>query len=318
MIPAAPDGKSGAQKLNEEIAQRQAGEKATSDTATQAATDKSAADEAAFQGRAGSAYDTATQSVLNYFRQQGVDPTRYMDTDINPALARSRQSVADLDPNPMSAYDPNLGQSILNNITSGARTRADTAFTAALPTTYANTALGYNAMDPYISDILSSQFDPLSAQLQNASKRGTLNDQGYKAALDALGASRTAAESQVRSLGTGIIDKDRSTINDYISGARTGLGNMSATQLEGFDPTTYTSGAGDIATRELGTLGGDIRSAVGNTKFADLQTLLNQGGSVQGATSGTTPLAGSGDVALDPATIAQQNKNRGLGTQGAF
>lgn len=306
-------------ELNAEIDQRKAGEKATSDAAVaQAAADK-ASTKSTFDTRLQGAYDTGLSNITNYFTQQGLDPNRYMQSDIIPALNTARQSVADLDPNPMAAFSPTLGQSILNNISTGARTRADNSLTSLLPSTFADTAINYSNIDPYVGEILNSQFDPLSSQLQNANKRGTLNEFGYKAALDALTGSKTAAESQVRSIGSGIVDKDRQALNDYISRAHTTVGNMNPGALEGFDPNTYVSGARDLASRQIGTLGGDIRSSLGNTKFADLQTLLNQGGSVQGANSGgpTTP-GGVGDTPLDPTLAQNQNEKRGLGTVGAF
>lgn len=306
-------------ELNAEIAERQAGEKSTSQAAVaQAAADKVAA-KSTFDTRLQSAYDTGLGNTINYFTQQGLDPNKYMQSDIIPALNTARQSVPDEDPNPMAAFSPTLGQSILNNISTGARTRADNSLTSLLPSTYADTAINYSNIDPFVGDILSSQFDPLSSQLQNASKRGTLNEFGYKAALDALSGDKTAAESQVRSIGSGIVDKDRQALNDYISRAHTTVGNMNPGALENFDPNTYVSGARDLANRQVGTLGGDIRSSLGNTKFADLQTLLNQGGSVQGANSGgpTTP-GGVGDAPIDPTAAQNQNEKRGLGTVGAF
>jgi hypothetical protein len=72
-------GKSAQDQLNEEIAQRQAGEQATSDQAKADAASKAAGAETDFQGRRQSAYDTAMQSVLQQFRGQGADPSAYMN-----------------------------------------------------------------------------------------------------------------------------------------------------------------------------------------------------------------------------------------------
>lgn len=314
-----PTGNSAQDALNAEIASRQGNEKATSDAATQATKDKAAADEQTFQTRLGTANTTGRTQVENYFRNQGLDPSRY-GNDINPALTAAYNSVGDLDPNPSAAFPGTLGASILNDITSGSRTRAGNQLSSLFAPTYADTSLGYSNMDPYVSQILTSQFDPLSSQLDVAHKRGTLRDSGYNAALDAMKTSRTAAESQIRNTGQGILDKDRSSVNDYISNAKTNVGNMTQGQLESFDPSTYSSGASDLVGRELGTLGGDITSAIGNTKFADLQTLLNAGGSAQGVgdPSAINPnsAATGGGGALP--TVQDPNVRRGLGTTGAF
>ena len=301
-------------QLNAEIASRQADEKAASDAATAAASAKSASDEATFQTNKTNAYNTGQAAIDNYFRQQGVDPTKYEDTDIHPALSAALQGITDLDPNPMAAFPSTLGQTILNNITSGSRTRASNALTTALPTTYGQTNLQYSAIDPYVESTIASQFDPLTAQLKNAFQRGTLTQGGYDAALDALSSDRTSATSQVRNIGQGIIDKDRQSLSDYISGAQTNVGNMTQGALDAFDPSTYISGASDMVNRSLSSLGGDITTGVGSTKFADLNTLLNLGGSVQGANSGAT--SDSGDQTLP--VPQDPNVKRGLGSQGAF
>ena len=112
-IPADQGGgKSAQDQLNEEIAQRQAGEQATSDQAKADAAAKAAGAETDFQGRRQSAYDTAMQSIMQQFRGQGADPSAYMNEYINPALQRQYQSIQDLDPNPTAAFSPDLGQSI--------------------------------------------------------------------------------------------------------------------------------------------------------------------------------------------------------------
>ena len=96
-----------------------------------------------------------------------------------------------------------------------------------------------------MSSIVSSQFDPLSSQLLNAQKRGTLTDAGYNAALAALNQKRTAATSQVTDLGRTILGTDRSGINDLISGAKNTAAGLSLGQT--FDPASYDTQAKSLA-----------------------------------------------------------------------
>jgi hypothetical protein len=172
---------------------------------------------------------------------------------------------------------------------------------------YAENLIPDSTTNNFLDQILGEQFDPLSSQLVNAQKRGTLSDIGYKAALDTLNQKKSAARSTVQNLGNTIVGNARS--------AASGLG-LSDT----FDPNTFTTQAQQKAASDIGNFGGALRSAVGDTKFASLQDLLNAGGSVQGAgnPTATNPNAApgtlGGTILEDP--LAQQK--RGLGNQGAF
>ena len=161
-------GKSAQDQLNEEIAQRQAGEKQTSDQAKADAATKAAGAETDFQGRRQSAYDTAMQNVLQQFRGQGADPSQYMNEYINPALQRQMQSIQDLDPNPTAAFSPDLGQSIINNILSGKRTQATNAYNQTFTPNYSQNLLPDTTTGAYTGNIVNEQFDPLMQGLTNA------------------------------------------------------------------------------------------------------------------------------------------------------
>jgi hypothetical protein len=312
-----PTGPSAQDALNQEISDRQASDKATSD----AAAAKKAADDAAalatFQGNRDTAYNDARNAVLRQFTQQGIDPNQYLASDIDPALQRQLHSIKDLDPNPSAAFSPDLGTTIINSLTSSKRTGASNQLNTLFSPTYSNTAVPDSLTGQYSGTLLDEQFNPLSAQLQNAQKRGTLTDAGYNAALAALTQKRSAAQSTINDLGTGIISKDRGAIDDYISKARS---NANALNLSSnFDPNVYASGAKNLADTDISNFGGALRSAVSGTQFASLSDLINAGGAVQGATNpnAANPL---GTPALNAAAVADQdpNKKRGLGSTGSF
>jgi hypothetical protein len=305
--------KTGAEKLNEEIAQRKLDEKATSDAAAQKVTDTAAKSETDFQGLKTNAYNDALASVTKEFTRQGVDPNAYMD-DITTELKRDLGSIKDLDPNPAAAFPKDLGSTIINSVLGGKRTGALNTLNTTFTPNYANTALPDTLVDPYVSTLVNEQFDPLSTQLLNASKRGTLTPAGYNAALDTLNTKKSAAASTVRDLGTTILGKQRNELNDYISGART---DANALTLAGqFDPSSYVTGAQGKVAADTSGFGGALRSAVGDTQYATLGDLINAGGAVQGAQNPTAnnPIGGAGYVPPpdDSAT------KRGLGSTGAF
>jgi hypothetical protein len=253
-----------------------------------------------------------------------VDPGQYWESTIQPALQRQYNAIQDLDPNPAAAFPTNIGDTILNSAQSGRRTQALNELNKTFTPTYAQTALPSSALDPFVNSTVAAQFDPLGAQLINAQKRGTLNDTGYQAALDALNAKRNAATSTVRTLGQGILSANQSDLNSYITGARSDVNNLSLGAS--FDPNTYATGAQQKVTADLSGLGGALKNAVGDTQYANLSDLINAGGAVQGSQNpsasnpaGNPATAGAGDLspAFQPADVLA-NQKRGLGNVGAF
>ena len=319
MQPNNGRGASAQDRLNEHIAQRQAAEKAASDQAAAQAAQDAQTKESTFQTSRQKAYDDALAAVQRRFQLQGVDPASYMTTDIVPSLQRQFNSIQDLDPNPAAAFPTTLADSILGDVTSGKRTQATTALNSIFTPQFTNNLLPDTTTSNFIGDILSSQFDPLSAQLTNAEKRGTLNPTGYQAALDALNQKKSAAQATVQNLGQGILDTDRKDINDIISGARTSANSLSLADT--FDPSVFAGQATSRAQSDLANFGGALRSAVGDTKFADLTDLLNAGGAVQGATNPNATNPAGGVVGTSPFFVPpdeEAKKGRGLGNTGAF
>ena len=178
-----------------------------------------------------------------------------------------------------------------------------------------------------MNDILNEQFNPVSSSLQFARDRGQLSPGGFAAATDLLGTKRKGAEATVRGLANSQLTTDRKSIDDLITGGRNTISALTPDQFGSFDPTSIRRQADDTITRELGSLGGDIRNQVGQTKFVDLNDLLTAGGQASGptqtpATPGGPTGAFGGDPSDPTAALAEQAKrnaaNRGLGSQGAF
>lgn len=300
-----------------EYQQQRNAQKATESQQAQAAADaKSAQEETDFQGRKSTAYNQAMQDAMTAFTNAGVDPQSYMANYIAPELARRSASIQDKDPNPMATLDPEgLGASIVGQATAARRGQLTNALNSVFTPNYANTALSDTISAPYETQILNEQFDPLVASLQNAQKRGQLNDVGYQGALDALNAKKSAAQSQIHSLGANILSQGRSSLNDLISGARSDINNASLSS--NIDPTSYWNTAASKAADITSGFGGALRSAVGGTQFADLTDLLNAGGMRQGAIN--APKAATTAGALSDTPMGEdETRKRGLGSTGAF
>lgn len=314
-----PNLPTGADLLNQEIQQRQAGEKATSDANAATAAQTAGQNQVDFQNTRNQSYYNALAAVQRQFQLQGLDPNQYETTDIEPTLNTIVNGIPNLDPNPASAFSPTLGTDIINNITSGRRTQVTNQLNNQFDPNYATNLIPDSTLTSAVPSIVSQQFDPLSAQLTNAEKRGTLTGVGYNAALDALNSKRAAATSQVNDLGRTILGTDRSGINDLISGAKNTAAGLTLGQ--NFDPSSYVKQTQDLASSDLSNFGGALTNAVGDTKFATLSDLLNAGGAVQGANNPsainpTGTLGATSPFYTDPTTAA--NQKRGLGNTGAF
>jgi hypothetical protein len=312
-------GRSAADMLNEEIDQRKQGEKADSDKLAATTAQKKADDLAKFQGTKQTAFNDALNNIQGAFRRQGVDPTTYND-QIMTELNRRNNSIADMDPNPASAFPGTLGDSIIADALSGKRTTTLNSFNSIFKPNYSNEALPDSLTGDYVNTLLDEQFNPLSAQLTNAQKRGTLTDVGYKSALDTLGQRRTAGASTIQNLGQGILAGDRKNLDDYITGARSDVNSMSLGS--NIDPASYGAAAQGKITTDKSSFGGALRNAVGETKFADITDLLNAGGAVQGSNnpSATNPNGGAAGN-LSPSFVSEEElakRGRGLGSSGAF
>ena len=312
-------GESAQDRLNAEIAERQAQEKATSDAAAAQKTTDAATAETNFQGTRQKAYDDALQATIRSFTGAGVDPNAYMANYITPTLQRQFNSIQDKDPNPYASFPTSLGDTIVNQATGDRRTSLLNTLNSTFNPNYSSTALPDSLTGQYAGSIVDEQFNPLMDQLTNAQKRGTLTQPGYAAALDALNQKKSAALSNVTNLGQGILSTDRGQLDDYIKGARSDIN--SASLGTNIDPSSYFGGAASKAQGFTSDFGGALRNAVGGTKFADIQDLINAGGAVQGANNPTAANPAGGIPGTSPAftpddTLA--NQKRGLGNTGAF
>lgn len=305
--------------LNDEIAQREAEAKAKSDADAATAAQTVVDDRNKFNTNLSTARNNATTSANQYFTDNGYDPNDFA-TQLANAINMSASKVPDLAPAPGAAFDPNLGATILGQVSAGKQSQAMNSISSLFGPTYAADHITDDWITPAATSALSAQFDPLTEQLTNSFKRGTLNDTGYAAAQRALEGKRTTAMSTVNNLGANILANDRNGLDNYITVAKNDAANVNAKTFSSFDPTRYSSGASSLVDRNKNSFSGDLLNSIGSTSFADLPSLLNAGGAVQGATdpSATNPNGGGGPSDSYIAQQALDKKQRGLGSQGAF
>lgn len=175
------------------------------------------------------------------------------------------------------------------------------------------------ADDPYINQIVGSQYNDAFNALDRAHKRGALTDTGYNAGLTELGTNRSAAMSTANSLGGAVLTRDQGALSDITKKATTDAGAWDFGQS--FDPNSYKTQYDTKKASLQGNLQGDISTALQGQNFFDVGNILNKAGFAQGAqnTAALTTDSNSPDYL---AALGTQDKNktanRGLGGQGVF
>lgn len=199
-----------------------------------------------------------------------------------------------------------------------AQSRARTANTAQVRNSFApgseSTLLPDNMIDSIVNNILGEQRGLADTTLGYQSKRGLLTPQGAEQAQKGLAGQSSAAKSTLSNLAKGVLDKDRSGINDIVGDAGTAanswmLGN------DAFDVNPFKQRVNDTVGRDTANLEGDVRSSLGNTQLFDLPTIVAQAGQAQGAQN-LTP--GSEAGAGIPGARKKDGAGRGLGSSGGF
>ena len=313
------------QAINERE-QRQRDEQAAARQQAEAKALQDKADASAkFQQSLTGGMDYGRNAARDYFKQQGVDPTGY-DSDIEQALQSIKMMVPENDPNPTGYFAKNPGIDLFTNAQSGAQQRALTNLNRTFGgDNFDSKLLGDDLVDPTVSRLVDERFNPLFGQLDNAKKRGTLNDVGYSAALDRFNTDKGTAASSIRSAATSELTKDRSALKGIRNEGLTSASNLRLGEADLFNPADYFSRAQGQAEREKGNFFSDVGNALVGTEFSNLTELLNAGGAVQGGVnpSGVNPTGaasqgGSAIGTYDDAMLADLRKKRQLSNQGAF
>lgn len=306
-----------AQEMNDAISSRSnkaAADAAAAQAQAAAAAQARQAEEAATLQRNNETRNTRLQDAKNNIISQlyantGLTGDKFL-SDVETAYTGARSKIPEGAINVGDYLD--VGGTV-NNIMSNQLTRLRNDATSRASSLFApgfeNSYLADTADDPIIDKILNESFATFQTGLDNAKKRGTLNDIGFTAARGALDTDRTKAAATLQALGSDILSSGRSSIAAIGNEARTRAGSLNF--RDSFDPESYASRARSTASDFLSTLEGRLRNSVDPSTFSDLQRLLNNGGSAQG------PLGG-GNVAFDEDNRRRRSDQRGLGSTGAF
>lgn len=243
---------------------------------------------------------------------RGLDPTRY-GSIIDQVLSDTRAKVPDLDPNPQQYFTSDAFDAGINNYQNMQRTQAGTKVQQAFAPGFESKYIPDGSYNGIIDEILNDQYNNAQKQVDYNRQRGTINDQGYQAAEQKLGAAKSAGRGQLTDIGDAILGKGRQTIAQD----RDQAGQAASTYALGtpdFDITPFVTKAQTDAGKFNEGLGGAVRNAVGGTNFFDIPSILTQAGIAQGPQNLTT----NSPEINGPMQTRKNKTDRGLGSTGAF
>ena len=284
-------------------------QKAQSDA--KAATDNAAAEQK-FQDSLNSGYNQFITNANSRIAQRGLDPNDFTSQVLNTANTY-KLSVPDLAPNPMSAFSTTGVDDILNSEQSRRSNEYLNKFNTLAPTGFEKTLIPDSAISPLIDEVLNPQYTTQQTSLDNALKRGVLDQTGYNSALTKLGTDRTAALGRLQGIGSNLLATDRSDLTGAANSARTGATNYQLGQV--YDPNSMYDQILSTTQSDLDNLKGQFAQQTSGLQLFDPATYLNYGGQAQGA-GNTASYADLMSAITDNQKKA--NASRGVGSTGAF
>jgi hypothetical protein len=274
-----------------------------------AADARTAAAQSTFDTNLANARTGAATTGAKYFSDRGIP----LDQGLMDSII-GRVNVPNLDPNPSSYFTPDVFATGIGQSEAAQRTKYSNSVDQLFQPGFERTMLPDTSVDPIVNSILGGQRQSADTVLAYNKARGLLNPTGYDAAVNTLGQQESAGRSTLMDLANSVLGKDRSGLTDIRGEAGTlASGYNYGAPAPNFDP--YYQRASTLAGKDLSSLEGSVRGALGSTNLFDVPGALAKGGTAQGPIDLTTAVAGAG-----PGGTAAPRKivSRGLGTTGVF
>jgi hypothetical protein len=171
--------------------------------------------------------------------------------------------------------------------------------------------------DDIISSIVQERQGPAQEQISRFGARGNLNPTGGKTANLFIEEQVPEARERVTELGSGVLGQNIRDISDIRSQASEQVRQFQLGD-EPFDVAPFAEQRKGLVEERQGTLGEDVRSAIGGEPLFDVTGALRAGGRAQGVVSGR----GQNQSFLDQIAARElgstRNINRrGLGSRGS-
>jgi len=172
--------------------------------------------------------------------------------------------------------------------------------------------------DDIISSIVGERQGPAQEQISRFGARGNLNPTGGKTANLFIQEQVPGARERVTELGSGVLGQNIRDIGDIRSQASEQVRQFQLGD-EPFDVAPFAEQRRGLVEERQGTLGSDVRSAVGGEPLFDVSGALQAGGRAQGVVSGQ----GQNQAFLDQiasrelGSTGSLRNRRGLGSRGS-
>jgi len=211
--------------------------------------------------------------------------------------------------------DPNLGQAILSDEEALRRQSFGQQIGQAFP------GDAFQSLDDnIISSIVEERQGPAQQQISRFGARGNLNPTGGQTANLFIQQQVPKARERVGEVGAGVLGGYERDIGEIRGRAEQQAGSYKLGE-DLFDITPFSEERAGLIEERQGTLGSDVRSAIGSEPLFDVSGALRAGGRAQGVVSGR----GQNQALLDQiaarelgSTSARNRRSLGSRGSGAF
>jgi len=207
--------------------------------------------------------------------------------------------------------DPFIGQSIL----SGEEDLRKQTFNQQIGTAFPGNA--FTALDDdIINSIVSERQGPAQQQISRFGARGNLNPTGGLTANQFIQRQVPEAQERVREISAGVLGGGQRDVNVIRERAREQAGGYKLGE-DLFDVTPFSEERRGLVEERQGTLGSDVRSAIGSDPLFDVSGALRSAGRAQGVVSGQGQNQSFLDSIAAREGISANRTRRGLGSRGS-
>jgi len=236
------------------------------------------------------AMTTANASADQFFLDQGLDPSEYSSV-IDQAIAEAMSGIAKDDPAP-GMYLKNIGQSVYDNQTARARTKASSGLDAMFDDDFENDRIGNDIDDAILDAIYQEERGKATDILENMRQRKVITDTGYQSGIRDLDRQSPSARARLTTLGDSEIAAGRGKLRGVVDTGRKTADTLKLGQS--FDPNEYSSNVDVEFDNWLKGLGDSVRSKAPTDLFStgSLASIAGQGQGPQNTAFNPKALSG--------------------------
>ena len=221
------------------------------------------------------------------FTDLGLDPKNY-SSDIESRMASILAGIPATANDKFESYFTDAPKNLITDLTTGYRKKASDAWDAGFPQTF----VPQTADDTFIETILGKQRAPADDIIKNMLARGTINEQGSKAAYADLDKQTVGGRTRLNEIGAGLINTGEADLDTQAAAKRNAYGSLALGAP--VDVAGDLAGMNKLAQDFIGTLGTGIEAGLGGNKLFDTGGLGAIAGQAQGAQNAPFDPSGGG------------------------